>query len=163
LRQLSSDGIGILLVEQNLGVAIEVADRIGVMVNGRIAHELPAGELAADEGLQQRLLGVRANGDEEEIAAPVDQESRVLTGLREQGDVAPLRPVTTPNRWDQGSSFPRRREPRALQEEKPSIAAPIENVIPLPLAPHRAAYVAGTFDTKSRELTYLRQCLERRG
>ncbi|WP_354005095.1 Tm-1-like ATP-binding domain-containing protein [Ramlibacter cellulosilyticus] len=27
----------------------------------------------------------------------------------------------------------------------------------------RAAYVAGTFDTKGRELTYVKQCLERRG
>ena len=43
LRHLAADGgIGILLIEQNLGVAIAVADRIGVMVNGRIAQELPA-------------------------------------------------------------------------------------------------------------------------
>ena len=35
------------------------------MVNGRIAQELPAAELAADRELQERLLGVRGRGDDE--------------------------------------------------------------------------------------------------
>jgi ABC-type multidrug transport system ATPase subunit len=39
LRDLAAEGeIAVLLIEQNLGVALDVADRIGVMVNGRIAH-----------------------------------------------------------------------------------------------------------------------------
>ena len=33
----------------------------------------------------------------------------------------------------------------------------------LPGDPNRAAYIAGTFDTKGRELFYLRQCLEKLG
>ena len=42
LRQLAHEGeIAVLLIEQNLGVAMAVADRIGVMVNGRIAQEMP--------------------------------------------------------------------------------------------------------------------------
>ena len=41
LRELAAQReIAVLLIEQNLGVAIDVADRIGVMVNGRIAHEM---------------------------------------------------------------------------------------------------------------------------
>src|SRR5207245_8137945 len=49
LRDLAAEGrIAVLLIEQNLGVAISVADRIGVMVNGRIAQQMPAAELAAD-------------------------------------------------------------------------------------------------------------------
>ncbi len=61
LRDLAAEGeIAVLLIEQNLGVAISVADRIGVMVNGRIAQEMPAAQLAADRELQERLLGVRA-------------------------------------------------------------------------------------------------------
>ena len=48
----------VLLIEQNLGVAVDVADTVAVMVNGRIASLLPARELAADRALQQRLLGV---------------------------------------------------------------------------------------------------------
>ena len=58
--------VAILLVEQNLGVAVDVADTVAVMVNGRIARVMPARELAADTELQHRLLGVRASGDEEE-------------------------------------------------------------------------------------------------
>ncbi len=49
LRELAGgDEIAVLLIEQNLGVAIDVADRIGVMVNGRIAQEMAARQLAAD-------------------------------------------------------------------------------------------------------------------
>ena len=54
-------GIAVLLIEQNIGVAVEAADRIAVMVNGRIAREMSASELAADTELQQRLLGVHAS------------------------------------------------------------------------------------------------------
>ena len=61
LRHLAAEGkIAVLLIEQNLGVAIDVADRIAVMVNGRIAREMPAAELGADRELQERLLGVRS-------------------------------------------------------------------------------------------------------
>ena len=60
-RARSEDGgIAVLLIEQNIGVAVDAADRIAVMVNGRIAREMPASELAADRELQQRLLGVHA-------------------------------------------------------------------------------------------------------
>jgi ABC-type branched-subunit amino acid transport system ATPase component len=71
LRELSGgDEIAVLLIEQNLGVAIDVADRIGVMVNGRIAQELAAQQLAADRPLQERLLGVRSQGDDDGGVAP---------------------------------------------------------------------------------------------
>jgi ABC-type branched-subunit amino acid transport system ATPase component len=63
LRTLAAEGdIAILLIEQNLGVALDVADNIGVMVNGRIAHQMPAAQLAADRALQEQLLGVRSGG-----------------------------------------------------------------------------------------------------
>jgi len=65
LRELAADGsIAVLLIEQNLGVAMAVAERIGVMVNGRIAQELPTSQLAADRELQVRLLGVRSAGND---------------------------------------------------------------------------------------------------
>ncbi len=39
LKRLGADGeISVLLIEQNLGVAIDVADTVAVMVNGRIAR-----------------------------------------------------------------------------------------------------------------------------
>src|SRR5512134_2806775 len=38
LKSLGDDALSVLLVEQNLGVAIDVADTVAVMVNGRIAR-----------------------------------------------------------------------------------------------------------------------------
>jgi branched-chain amino acid transport system ATP-binding protein len=57
-RTLVAEGIGLLLVEQNLGMATAVADRILVMVSGRIALETTAEELTSDEDAQRRYLGV---------------------------------------------------------------------------------------------------------
>jgi ABC-type branched-subunit amino acid transport system ATPase component len=76
LREIAASGeIAILLIEQNLGVAMDVADDIAVMVNGQIAHKLTAQALAADRDLQTRLLGVRQSEDEEEVS---DGEATVL-------------------------------------------------------------------------------------
>ncbi|MGZ5158635.1 MAG: ABC transporter ATP-binding protein, partial [Caldimonas sp.] len=78
LRGLAAESaISVLLIEQNLGVAIDVADRVGVMVNGRIAHEMAAAELGADRELQERLLGLRSggNGDEPEEPARAAEEA----------------------------------------------------------------------------------------
>ncbi len=61
LKALVAEGrIRLLLVEQNLRVALAVADTVAVMVNGVIERQLPAAQLAADRGLQERLLGVGA-------------------------------------------------------------------------------------------------------
>jgi branched-chain amino acid transport system ATP-binding protein len=57
-RALVKEGIGLLLVEQNLGVATALADRILVMVAGRIALETTARELSDDVDAQRRYLGV---------------------------------------------------------------------------------------------------------
>jgi branched-chain amino acid transport system ATP-binding protein len=57
-RRLVAEGIGLLLVEQNLGMATALADRILVMVSGRIALETTAAELEADPEAQRRYLGV---------------------------------------------------------------------------------------------------------
>jgi branched-chain amino acid transport system ATP-binding protein len=58
LRDVAREGVGLLLVEQNLGVATSVADRLAIMVTGRIALETTSGELLADEEAQRRFLGV---------------------------------------------------------------------------------------------------------
>jgi branched-chain amino acid transport system ATP-binding protein len=57
-RQLEAEGLAILLIEQNLGVATALAERQLVMVAGRIAAETTATELAGDPELQRRYLGV---------------------------------------------------------------------------------------------------------
>jgi ABC-type branched-subunit amino acid transport system ATPase component len=59
LKRLASERtMSVLLIEQNLGVALEVAERVAIMVNGRIQSIMPAAKLAADKALQQKLLGV---------------------------------------------------------------------------------------------------------
>jgi branched-chain amino acid transport system ATP-binding protein len=57
-RTLAAEGVTLLVVEQNLGVATSLADRILVMVSGEIAHETTAAALLADEEAQRRFLGV---------------------------------------------------------------------------------------------------------
>lgn len=61
LQKLSADGIALLIIEQNLQVALQVADHVGIMVNGAIVEYLPSATLATDPDLQQRHLGIGVN------------------------------------------------------------------------------------------------------
>ena len=171
LKSLAADGeIAVLLIEQNLGVAIAVADTVDVMVNGRIARSMPAAELAGDLGLQQRLLGVKAV-DEEEIAPEPEVEAeaagvQVLTVKRAEAVSIPARAaeertVRGYTRW--GAVDVDR--PLESEGKNEAVAKPDARVLEFPVAAStgRAAYVVGTFDTKGRELGFLRDCLEKLG
>ncbi len=57
-KKLREEGVVILLIEQNLGVATAVAERQLVMIGGTIAAETTASALQADTELQRRYLGV---------------------------------------------------------------------------------------------------------
>jgi branched-chain amino acid transport system ATP-binding protein len=57
-RKLEQEGLRILLIEQNLGVATSLAERQLIMVGGEIATETTAGQLAGDPDMQRRFLGV---------------------------------------------------------------------------------------------------------
>jgi branched-chain amino acid transport system ATP-binding protein len=57
-RALEQEGLAILLIEQNLGVATSIAERQLVMVAGAIAHEATASQLLGDPDAQRRFLGV---------------------------------------------------------------------------------------------------------
>jgi branched-chain amino acid transport system ATP-binding protein len=57
-RRLEQEGLRIMLIEQNLGVATSLAERQLVMVGGEIAAETSASALASDPELQRRYLGV---------------------------------------------------------------------------------------------------------
>ena len=57
-RKLEEEGLAILLIEQNLGMATAIAERQLVMVAGSIAAETTATELSNDAELQRRYLGV---------------------------------------------------------------------------------------------------------
>jgi branched-chain amino acid transport system ATP-binding protein len=57
-RQLKATETTILLVEQNFHMARSVGDDVAVMDDGRIVHAGRMADLAADEALQQQLLGL---------------------------------------------------------------------------------------------------------
>jgi len=57
-RELEREGLSLLLIEQNLGVATSLAERQLIMVAGSVATETTAAVLAGDSELQRRYLGV---------------------------------------------------------------------------------------------------------
>ena len=190
LKQLAhttseATGIAVLLIEQNIGVAVDAADRVAVMVNGRIAREMSARELAADTELQQRLLGVHAAAEEAKAAAPVviedEAPTRVLTVRRAHGDAIPASPPTQTvrsfTRWNamqpevplhdraMRNSLAEAKAPESASATDPTSNARSARVFEFPVASNlqRAAYIAGTFDTKGRELFFLKQCIDKLG
>ncbi len=60
VHRLVSEGVAVLVVEQNLYAATAMANRQLAMVAGRIEAELSAEELSASPELQRRYLGVDA-------------------------------------------------------------------------------------------------------
>jgi branched-chain amino acid transport system ATP-binding protein len=68
-KQLEQDGLAILLIEQNLGVATSLAERQLVMVGGQIALETTAAKLAGDTEMQRRFLGVEPVAHEDSPTA----------------------------------------------------------------------------------------------
>jgi branched-chain amino acid transport system ATP-binding protein len=63
IKELAREGMGLLVVEQNLGVATSLAERLLVMVTGQIATETTAEALMADPAAQRRYLGVEPLAD----------------------------------------------------------------------------------------------------
>src|SRR5581483_2706232 len=59
IRLLRDDGVTVLLIEQNLKLAEQVADRLAVMVKGRIVYSAaPAAFRADEEAIRSRYLTV---------------------------------------------------------------------------------------------------------
>lgn len=58
VTRLKSEGIAVLIVEQNALAALEVSDRVYVMDRGRIVHHGAAGALLADTALRLSLIGM---------------------------------------------------------------------------------------------------------
>jgi branched-chain amino acid transport system ATP-binding protein len=58
LIRLKAEGLSILLVEQNVPLALRVADRVYVMSKGQIVYHGPPAELDASEEVKRRFLGV---------------------------------------------------------------------------------------------------------
>lgn len=58
IAKLRADGLAILLVEQNVGQSLDIADRAYVMENGSIRFSGTSSELLASDALRQAYLGV---------------------------------------------------------------------------------------------------------
>jgi branched-chain amino acid transport system ATP-binding protein len=50
--------LSILIAEQNLALALEVADRVYLLERGEVVHQAPVSEFAGDRERQRRYLGV---------------------------------------------------------------------------------------------------------
>ncbi|MDP2017332.1 Tm-1-like ATP-binding domain-containing protein [Hydrogenophaga sp.] len=166
LKALADErSMSVLLIEQNLGVALEVADQVAIMVNGRIAHCLPASELAADRALQQRLLGLKAGASTEDPAGMDPSvgagahDARVLRVIRSH---APDQERFVEQAHDQampavtmGDDTPATSRPRPQPAAEPKTTdASIQQ---------RAVYLAGAWAEQQKELTYVKQCMEQLG
>ncbi len=66
VAQMRTEGITVLLVEQNVHMSLEIADHAYVLDDGHVVYSGPARELAADQARVQSLAGASA----EEWAPP---------------------------------------------------------------------------------------------
>jgi len=76
LRELKNTQTTVLLVEQNFMVARALGDQVAVMDNGRVVHSGRMDDLAQDEDLQQRLLGLSLTAHEENLAGQISRPTR---------------------------------------------------------------------------------------
>ena len=58
VAELKREGLSILLVEQNLPLALSVADTVHVLSRGQIVHSSAPAALMANEAVKSRYLGV---------------------------------------------------------------------------------------------------------
>ena len=58
IRRLHDEGLAILLVEQNVGQSLEIADRTYVLENGAVVFAGAPGELLANGDLKRAYLGI---------------------------------------------------------------------------------------------------------
>ena len=152
----------ILLIEQNIGVATSVSERVAIMLNGRINRVMDAKALAADRNLQQRLLGVGRGSESggEEASEEVEPVAEIAEAAHHN--------VTAGERTNETDSQPGSSAaitaptPTKLAEAQASAA---RKVFDMPFSERigKTVLVAGTFDTKARELGFVADRLKALG
>ncbi len=157
--------IGVLVVEQNIGVACAVAEKVAIMINGRVNRVMEAARLEADRELQQRLLGVGQHAEEEEVREEIAAVSGSDDAARPAKPRGPVRVYlsnpTPPTRWSQpaptaqieGAARTRTSAPEAAT---PGAIGPAIELRPIQRGGVAPVIVAGTLDTKGVELRFLR-------
>ena len=156
--------IGILVVEQNIGVATAVAERVAIMINGRINRIMDAARLEADRELQQRLLGVGQHGQLEVPTEPAELPATSEGGRRPAKPRGPVRVYvsnpTLPTRWSQPATVAQvetaARTRTVVPEPPVETPASAVDLRPIHRGGAASVIVAGTLDTKSAELRFLR-------
>jgi len=167
LIELADEGeVDVLVIEQNIGVATAVAQRVAIMVNGRINREIESAVLAGDRDLQQQLLGVGRHGHEEAASVPAVEAAE---GMPRHGrlDRIYLSNPTVPNRWSQPVPAARIEHeartistgPASRTDDRPRRV----ELRPLAVAGEQVVLVAGTLDTKGEELRFIRDVLREQG
>jgi branched-chain amino acid transport system ATP-binding protein len=58
IEEINEEGITVLLVEQNVSVALDLADRVYILDKGEVVYEGVPAELDEDESILDRYLGV---------------------------------------------------------------------------------------------------------
>jgi uncharacterized protein (UPF0261 family) len=134
------------------------------MVNGRVNRIADAAELAADQALQQRLLGVGRHAHDETPAPRLPDDAGTAVVAQPTGPKKIyLSNPKLPTRWSQPVPV------RLIEQSARTVsdaAAPLATAEIRPLAASAAAgivLVAGTLDTKGPELRYLRDRLKALG
>jgi uncharacterized protein (UPF0261 family)/ABC-type branched-subunit amino acid transport system ATPase component len=157
--------IGVLVVEQNIGVACAVAEKVAIMINGRVNRVMEAARLEADRELQQRLLGVGQHAEEEELREEI---AAVTRGEEAAHPARPRGPVrvyisnpTPPTRWSQPTSTAQIEGAARTRTSAPEAATsgaigPAIELRPIQRGGVAPVIVAGTLDTKGVELRFLR-------
>jgi hypothetical protein len=170
-RHLSSGGMAILLIEQNIEMAQSLAQRAYVFVNGRVARELQAATLAADPNQLIESLGVTAGTAALSSAQPeIPQADAAIEKpgadqvLEEPAPGERLEAVigaAAPTLWSR-TGLPQARAPE-ITALTPPVSETHAAVLQVSVADtiDRAAYIAGTFDTKARDLLFIKSCLDR--
>jgi uncharacterized protein (UPF0261 family)/ABC-type branched-subunit amino acid transport system ATPase component len=173
LVELGDEGdIAILVIEQNIGVATSVSDKVAIMVNGRVNRIIDSQRLAGDREMQQRLLGV---GRHSEAEPEVDEQHagarRAAPARAPVPNAGPVRiyisnPIA-PTRWSQPVAVARiEAAARILStgtsqlDEAARRRSPTAEVRP---SGPPAVLVVGTLDTKGEELRFIRDLVKASG
>ena len=157
--------IGVLVVEQNIGVATAVAEKVAIMINGRVNRLMEAARLEADRELQQRLLGVGQHGQAEPPRKKPKRRRRARRTSGGRRGRAARSAFTTPIRFCRraGRSRYRRRKSKAAARTRTTTPepasgeiAPAVEIRPIHRGGVAPVIVAGTLDTKGDELRFIR-------
>ena len=173
LVRLADEGdIEVLVIEQNIGVATEIAAQTAIMVNGRISRIMDSRQLAADRDLQQRLLGVGRHGHDAPEAGEPLQESVEQPEQRRGPTKIYVSNPTIPTRWTPPVPVARiEAAARTSSSNGRTTTAGARTATTYTASPAGdrvrdlagVVLVAGTLDTKGVELRFIRDLLKDAG